>query len=207
MKMGQLPKNAAHSVGRGQRANAVLAACCTARSRTCWVLQVLQDGMQPAARGKMSKASATAISLSRSALKTSRTTSIRRERIITRKRFQTTRAGAPPEHRRHELDDRADICNNINSTHLMGTSMMNGIGGSGDCAQWLPFVLCDALGGQEQRHQLHRAHGSVDHTEHDTQIIVTEQGLADLRGSRAQRAQVVIITVRTRFPAHAAGLL
>ena len=33
----------------------------------------------------------------------------------------------------------------------------------------------------------------VDHTEHDTQIIVTEQGLADLRGlSPKQRAQVII---------------
>ena len=33
----------------------------------------------------------------------------------------------------------------------------------------------------------------VDHTEHDTQIIVTEQGLADLRGlSPKQRAKVII---------------
>jgi succinyl-CoA:acetate CoA-transferase len=33
----------------------------------------------------------------------------------------------------------------------------------------------------------------VDHTEHDTQIIVTEQGLADLRGlSPRKRAQVII---------------
>ncbi len=33
----------------------------------------------------------------------------------------------------------------------------------------------------------------VDHTEHDVQVIVTEQGLADLRGlSPKKRAQVVI---------------
>jgi len=33
----------------------------------------------------------------------------------------------------------------------------------------------------------------VDHTEHDVQIVVTEQGLADLRGlSPRQRARVVI---------------
>jgi succinyl-CoA:acetate CoA-transferase len=33
----------------------------------------------------------------------------------------------------------------------------------------------------------------VDHTEHDVQIIVTEQGLADLRGlSPKQRARVLI---------------
>ena len=33
----------------------------------------------------------------------------------------------------------------------------------------------------------------VDHTEHDTQIIVTEQGLADLRGlSPRQRAKIII---------------
>ncbi|HEY3617006.1 MAG TPA: acetyl-CoA hydrolase/transferase C-terminal domain-containing protein, partial [Candidatus Sulfotelmatobacter sp.] len=33
----------------------------------------------------------------------------------------------------------------------------------------------------------------VDHTEHDVQVIVTEQGLADLRGlSPRQRAKLVI---------------
>ena len=33
----------------------------------------------------------------------------------------------------------------------------------------------------------------VDHTEHDVHVIVTEQGLADLRGkSPKQRAQIVI---------------
>ena len=33
----------------------------------------------------------------------------------------------------------------------------------------------------------------VDHTEHDVQVIVTEQGLADLRGlSPKQRARVII---------------
>ena len=33
----------------------------------------------------------------------------------------------------------------------------------------------------------------VDHTEHDVMIVITEQGLADLRGlSPKQRAQVVI---------------
>ena len=37
----------------------------------------------------------------------------------------------------------------------------------------------------------HVAH--VDHTEHDTEIIVTEQGLADLRGLTAyERAHVLI---------------
>ena len=33
----------------------------------------------------------------------------------------------------------------------------------------------------------------VDHTEHDVQILVTEQGLADLRGhSPSQRAEIII---------------
>jgi succinyl-CoA:acetate CoA-transferase len=33
----------------------------------------------------------------------------------------------------------------------------------------------------------------VDHTEHDVQVLVTEQGLADLRGrSPTQRAQLII---------------
>ncbi len=79
----------------------------------------------------------------------------------------------------------ADIYGNVNSTHIHGTSMMNGIGGSGDFARnamYSIFVTSStAKGGSISRIVPFASH--VDHTEHDVSIIVTEQGLADLRGA------------------------
>lgn len=78
----------------------------------------------------------------------------------------------------------ADIYGNVNSTHVMGTSMMNGIGGSGDFARnayYSIFVTgSTAKGGSISRIVPFASH--IDHSEHDVSIIVTEQGLADLRG-------------------------
>ena len=89
----------------------------------------------------------------------------------------------------------ADIYGNINSTHVMGTGMMNGIGGSGDFARngYLSFFVTPSVAKDGKISCIVPMCSHVDHTEHDTQIIVTEQGLADLRGlSPKQRAQVII---------------
>jgi succinyl-CoA:acetate CoA-transferase len=89
----------------------------------------------------------------------------------------------------------ADIYGNVNSTHVMGTKIMNGIGGSGDFARnaYLSIFMTpsQAKGGQISSIVPMASH--VDHTEHDVQVIVTEQGLADLRGlSPKQRAKAII---------------
>ncbi len=89
----------------------------------------------------------------------------------------------------------ADIYGNVNSTHLMGTRMMNGIGGSGDFARNAGYSIfvspSVAKGGDISAIVPMVSHH--DHTEHDTMVIITEQGLADLRGlSPRQRAKVVI---------------
>src|SRR2546427_303877 len=89
----------------------------------------------------------------------------------------------------------ADIYGNINSTHVMGTGMMNGIGGSGDFARngYLSFFVTPSVAKGGKISCIVPMCSHVDHTEHDTQIIVTEQGLADLRGlSPRKRAQVII---------------
>jgi len=76
-----------------------------------------------------------------------------------------------------------DIYGNVNSTHIMGTAIMNGIGGSGDFARNARLSIfaaaSTAKGGSISCIVPMVSH--VDHTEHDTQIIVTEQGVADLR--------------------------
>ena len=78
----------------------------------------------------------------------------------------------------------ADIYGNVNSTHVAGTRMLNGIGGSGDFARNARLtVFCTkstAKGGKISSIVPMVSH--VDHTEHDVDIIVTDQGLVDLRG-------------------------
>jgi succinyl-CoA:acetate CoA-transferase len=89
----------------------------------------------------------------------------------------------------------ADIYGNVNSTHIMGTSIMNGIGGSGDFARnaFISIFMTPSSAKNGSISCIVPMVSHVDHTEHDVQIIVTEQGLADLRGlSPKQRAKVVI---------------
>ena len=89
----------------------------------------------------------------------------------------------------------ADIYGNVNSTHVMGSRIVNGIGGSGDfarnCALSVFMSASTAKGGTISTIVPMVSH--VDHTEHDTIIIVTEHGVADLRGlSPKQRVDRVI---------------
>ncbi|MBP1930183.1 succinate CoA transferase [Ammoniphilus resinae] len=78
----------------------------------------------------------------------------------------------------------ADIYGNVNSTHVSGTYMMNGIGGSGDFARNSKIAVfvtkSTAKGGQISSIVPFVTH--VDHTEHDVDVLVTEQGYVDLRG-------------------------
>ena len=88
-----------------------------------------------------------------------------------------------------------DIYGNVNSTHISGTKIMNGIGGSGDFARnaYLSvFVAQAASKGNAISHVLPMV-SHVDHTEHDVDILVTDIGLADLRGlAPRERAQKII---------------
>ncbi|MBC9784688.1 acetyl-CoA hydrolase/transferase family protein [Heliobacterium chlorum] len=88
-----------------------------------------------------------------------------------------------------------DIYGNVNSTHVMGTQMMNGIGGSGDFARnaRLTFFCTKSYAKNGKISSIVPMVSHVDHTEHDVDIIVTEQGLADLRGlSPRERAKRII---------------
>ena len=88
-----------------------------------------------------------------------------------------------------------DIYGNVNSTHIMGTKMMNGIGGSGDFARnaylTVFFTVSTAKDGKISSIVPMCSH--IDHTEHDVDIIVTEQGLADLRGLSPRKRALAII--------------
>jgi succinyl-CoA:acetate CoA-transferase len=89
----------------------------------------------------------------------------------------------------------ADIYGNVNSTHVQGTHMMNGIGGSGDFARnaYISIFATKATAKGGKVSSIVPMVPHVDHTEHDVDIIVTELGLADLRGlAPRERADVVI---------------
>ena len=99
------------------------------------------------------------------------------------------------EDRLDTMYEHIDIFGNVNSTHVSGGKIMNGIGGSGDFARnaylsifTTPSVAKDGLISSIVPQVSH-----VDSTEHDVRILVTEQGVADLRGkSPSQRARCII---------------
>lgn len=89
----------------------------------------------------------------------------------------------------------ADIFGGINSTHVLGTRMMNGVGGSGDFTRnaYISIFSCPSVtkGGLISNIVPMVAH--ADHSEHSVDIVVTDQGIADLRGlDPVQRAERII---------------
>jgi succinyl-CoA:acetate CoA-transferase len=186
--------------GVGNIANAVLAGLDDGPFRPVTAYtEVIQDAMLQLLRsGTLSFASATAFSLSDEGIaELLANIDDYRERIVLR----------PQEISNHpEVIRRlgclamngmieADIYGNVNSTHLMGSSIQNGIGGSGDFARnaYIAMFLTPstAKGGAISCIVPMASH--VDHTEHDVHVIVTEQGVADLRGlAPRRRAQRII---------------
>jgi len=88
-----------------------------------------------------------------------------------------------------------DIYGNVNSTHIGGTHIMNGIGGSGDFARnaYLSIFVTQAASKENRISHVLPMVSHIDHTEHDVDILVTDVGLADLRGlAPRERAQTII---------------
>ena len=161
--------------------------------------EVIQDGMLQLLRsGALSVASATGFSLSEDGFAELRAhIGAYHDRIILR----------PQEISNHpEVIRRlgclamngmieADIYGNVNSTHIMGSRMQNGIGGSGDFARnaYLAIFLSPSTARSGAISCIVPMASHVDHTEHDVHVLVTEQGLADLRGlPPRRRAQQII---------------
>ena len=186
--------------GVGNVANAVMAGLLDSpfENLTAYT-EVLQDGMlELLESGKLTVASATALSLSPEAAAdlNQRMDQFRRKLIL-----------RPQEISNHpELIRRlgciamnglieADIFGAVNSTHVMGSRIQNGIGGSGDFARnaFISVFMTPSVakGGKISCIVPHASH--VDHIVQDVQVLVTEQGLADLRGlSPKQRARTII---------------
>lgn len=89
-----------------------------------------------------------------------------------------------------------DLTGQVNSTHI-GTDLVGGIGGSGDFFRnaLLSVVALPstAAGGDVSRVVPRVAH--VDHTEHDVDVVVTDQGVADLRGLSPRERMAAVAEV------------
>ena len=88
-----------------------------------------------------------------------------------------------------------DIYGNVNSTHVQGKKMMNGIGGSGDFSRSASLVIftTSSIAKDGAISSIVPMCPHVDHTEHEVMVIVTEQGYADLRGLSPKERAVCII--------------
>ncbi len=88
-----------------------------------------------------------------------------------------------------------DLGGNVNSTHVMGKQMMNGIGGSGDFTRnaYISIFSCPSTAKGGKISSIVPLCTHMDHSEHSVQIVITEQGIADLRGKDPhERAQLII---------------
>ena len=201
VEAGRLSKSLAPlQSGVGSVANAVLSGMKNSQFRDIEVYsEVLQDGIFDLIdAGVVKFASATALSLSKKRVESLGTDLAKyKDKIVFRPQEVTNH----PEMIRRlgvisfNTPIEVDIYGNVNSTHVSGTRVMNGIGGSGDFARnarITTFVTSSlAKGGAISTIVPFVSH--VDHTEHDVDVIVTEQGFADVRGlAPVERARKII---------------
>jgi acetyl-CoA hydrolase len=88
-----------------------------------------------------------------------------------------------------------DIYGHANSTHVAGTQMMNGIGGSGDFTRnaYLSVFMAPSVAKNGRISTIVPMASHVDHNEHSVHVVVTDQGVADLRGlGPIERANALI---------------
>lgn len=88
-----------------------------------------------------------------------------------------------------------DIYGNVNSTHVCGTKLMNGVGGSGDFARngYLTVFFTNSLAKGGKISSVVPFCSHIDHATLDVDVIVSERGVADLRGlSPKEKAPIII---------------
>lgn len=185
--------------GVGNVANAVLTGLGKGFRGLTMYTEVLQDGaFRLIEEGVIEKASTTALSLSRGCFDSiCKKLDYFRERIVIRPQEISNH---PEVIRRLGLISlntpiEVDIYGNVNSTHVMGSYIMNGIGGSGDFARnaGLTIFATGSLAKNGAISCVVPMVSHVDHTEHDVDVIVTENGVADLRWKTPRERAVEII--------------
>ena len=202
MRAGRIPKSFLPlQSGVGNIANAVLAALGKSDEIPAFEMytEVLQDSVVPLLEnGRCTFASTCALTLSPEAMaKVTGDIDYYKKRIMLR----------PQEISNHpEIVRRLgiismntaiefDLGGNVNSTHVMGKTMMNGIGGSGDFTRnaYLSIFSCPSTAKNGMISAIVPVASHMDHSEHSVNIVVTEQGVADLRGKDPHERAALII--------------
>jgi len=202
MKAGRIPKSFLPlQSGVGETANAVLIALGENPDIPAFQMytEVIQDAVIALMKsGKISFASGSSLTVSPDA----------REEIYKELEFFRSRLVLRPQEisNNPEIVRRlgiiscntaleADIFGNVNSTHLFGQKMMNGIGGSGDFTRnaYISMFICASTQKNNNISTIVPQVSHTDHNEHSVMVIVTEWGVADLRGKApSERARLII---------------
>ena len=201
IKAGRMPKNLLPlQSGVGNVANAVMAGFVDSDLEDLTVYtEVIQDGMLDLIdAGKLNFASGTAFSPSPAGMERFykdvekyKKYLLLRPQEISNSPEVVHRLGVIAMNTALEVD----IYGNVNSTHVTGTKMMNGIGGSGDFARnaFLTIFYTPSVAKNGAISSVVPMCSHVDHTEHDVDVIITEQGIADLRGLAPKKRALEII--------------
>jgi acetyl-CoA hydrolase len=78
---------------------------------------------------------------------------------------------------------------------VLGRNLMNGIGGSGDFTRngYISIFTCPSSAKGNKISTIVPLVSHMDHSEHSVQVVVTEQGVADLRGRDPnERARLIV---------------
>ena len=205
VKQGRLPENLLPlQSGVGNIANAVVGGLATSQFEH---LQVWSEVMQDTVldlfdAGKLDYASAVSLSLSPEGFKRFyskldfyKKHVVLRPEAIANFSESVRRLGVIAMNTPVEVDMYA----HANSSLIGGTKMINGLGGSGDFLRNAYLSIMHTPSARKSKTDptgiscIVPMAAHIDHTEHDLDVIVTEQGLADLRGlSPRQRAQCII---------------
>lgn len=88
-----------------------------------------------------------------------------------------------------------DLFGNVNSSHIMGKKIMNGIGGSGDFTRnaYTSIFLTTSTTKDDRISKIVPMVSHTDHSEHSVGVIVTEYGVADLHGKTPRQRAMLII--------------
>ena len=201
IKAGRMPKNLLPlQSGVGNVANAVMAGFVDSDLEDLTVYtEVIQDGMLDLIdAGKLNFASGTAFSPSPAGMERFykdvekyKKYLLLRPQEISNSPEVVHRLGVIAMNTALEVD----IYGNVNSTHVTGTKMMNGIGGSGDFARnaFLTIFYTPSIAKNGAISSIVPMCSHIDHTEHDVDVIITEQGIADLRGLAPRKRALEII--------------
>lgn len=200
-KRGRMPKNLPFQSGVGNVANAVLAVLARqpGLDPVMMYTEVIQDSIfQLLDADRLEFASTTSLTFSpegqakfQNGIDEYRSKFLLRSQEVSNNPEVIRRLGIISMNTALEMD----IFGNVNSTHVLGSRMMNGIGGSGDFCRnaYVSIYMAPSTTKDGAISTLVPMVSHVDHHEHSVQVMVTEHGLADLRGlSPVKRAKLVI---------------